>query len=89
MLIPVPDPDEHGNNTKANNKKVAVAGENGKTEGKENEKDEKATRKVARAKKEKSVLQTKLTRLAIQIGYAGKLQNFFASTWTHLVSSSS
>ena len=29
------------------------------------------------ARKEKSVLQAKLTKLAIQIGYAGKIQSFF------------
>lgn len=29
------------------------------------------------AKKDKSVLQAKLTKLAIQIGYAGKLSNNF------------
>jgi hypothetical protein len=30
-------------------------------------------------KKEKSVLQAKLTKLAIQIGYAGKLRGIFLS----------
>lgn len=32
-------------------------------------------------KKEKSVLQAKLTKLAIQIGYAGNISEFFLLIW--------
>lgn len=40
----------------------------------ETDKDgKKIKKKKSKARKEKSVLQTKLTKLAIQIGYAGKL----------------
>ncbi len=38
------------------------------------EKVEDKKKKKSKARKEKSVLQTKLTKLAIQIGYAGKRQ---------------
>lgn len=44
--------------------------EGGESEEKE-EKEEKEKRKVNVTKKEKSVLQSKLTRLAVQIGKAG------------------
>ena len=40
--------------------------------GDEKGEEEVAVKKVASGRKEKSVLQAKLTKLAIQIGYAGK-----------------
>ncbi|XP_062608894.1 plasma membrane calcium-transporting ATPase 2-like isoform X4 [Saccostrea cucullata] len=51
----------HNNATNANNKTA--------NQGEEDEKEQKA--KVETARKEKSVLQGKLTKLAIQIGYGG------------------
>lgn len=58
-----------GNNSKA----PAVAGEDIKLKEKEGEDDEEGGPKkaIAGSRKEKSVLQAKLTKLAIQIGYAG------------------
>jgi len=55
-----------GNNSNAG----AVAGEDIKLKEKDGE-EEDAPKKVASSRKEKSVLQAKLTKLAIQIGYAG------------------
>lgn len=54
------------------NKKTVDNQKEGKSDKSDNpeKKDEEVKKKVTR--KEKSVLQSKLTRLAIQIGYAGK-----------------
>lgn len=57
----------HNNSSNANNK-VAHKGE-----GEEGEGENVPKPKVESARKEKSVLQGKLTKLAIQIGYGGTL----------------